>query len=103
MEHNQKKPRKKKSPGVMNVILVIVGALGIAFTIEMLILFKLYGAIPDTLCTCVFAALFGECGVMGLIKVFKVRNQDRENELEDREYYEEHNKPPEDPGGETEE
>lgn len=103
MEHKQQKPRKKKGPGVMNIILVIVGVLLIVFTVEMIREFRLYGAIPDTLCTCVFAALGGECGIMGWIKATKVRHQEREYELEDREYLDKQNKPPEDTGGETEE
>ncbi|WP_293969332.1 hypothetical protein [uncultured Ruminococcus sp.] len=99
---NNEKPRKK-GPGVMNVILIIVGVLLIIFTVEMIREFRLYGSIPDTLCTCVFAVLGGECGVMGWIKTTKERNKQRENELEDREYYDKKNKPSDQPGGETEE
>ena len=39
--------------------------------------------IPDTLCTCVFAALFGECGAMAFIKTAKERRQDRKWQQED--------------------
>lgn len=69
---------------VMDVILIIVGLCLAAFTVAMIVLFQVYGAIPDTLCTCVFAALGGECGIMGWIKTSKDRRREREWELEDR-------------------
>lgn len=82
---NRKEPRKKKSLGTMDIILIIVFAALIIFTVEMIKEFRLYGSIPDTLCTCVFACLGGECGIMGWIKTTKERKREREYELEDRE------------------
>lgn len=79
-----KKPSQKKSPGVMNIILIIVGASLFVFTITMIQVFKEYGAVPDTLITCVFAALAGECGIMGWIKTSKDRRRERDWEVEDR-------------------
>ena len=49
----------------------------------MILLFEKYGSVPDTLITCVFAALAGECGIMGWIKTTKEKNKDREWFLED--------------------
>ena len=46
----------------------------------------------DTLCTCVFAACGGECGVMGWIKTTKERQRERSFELEDREHEEQRQK-----------
>ena len=69
---------------VMDVILVIVGICLAAFTVAMIILFRTYGSIPDTLCTCVFAALGGECVIMGWIKTSKDRYRERDWEVEDR-------------------
>lgn len=83
-----KKANKKKGVKTMDLILVIVGVLLISFTITMIVMFVKYGVIPDTLCTCVFAALGGECGVMGWIRTTKDRQRDRSYELEDREYLE---------------
>ncbi len=80
----RKRPSQKKSPGVMNIVLIIVGVSLFAFTIAMIQVFKEYGAVPDTLVTCVFAALGGECGIMGWIKTSKERRREREWELEDR-------------------
>jgi len=82
------KNKKKKGVRTMDVILVVVGVLLISFTITMIVMFVKYGAIPDTLCTCVFAALGGECGVMGWIRTSKERHRDRSYEIEDREYLE---------------
>lgn len=92
MDNEKKKSKgtsEKKGPGVMNVILIIVGISLFAFTIAMIQLFKEYGMVPDTLVTCVFAALGGECGIMGWIKTSKDRNKERKWEVEDREHSEE--------------
>lgn len=77
--------KKRKSPGVMNIILVVVGLILVVFTITMIHLFTIYGAVPDTLVTCVFAACGGEFGIMGWIKTTKEWNQSRKWELDDRE------------------
>lgn len=85
-DENKAKTEKpsRKSPGVMNIILVIVGVSLFAFTLAMIQLFREYGAVPDTLVTCVFAALGGECGIMGWIKTSKDRRREREWEVEDK-------------------
>lgn len=77
------KPKKKKL-GTMNLILALIGVFLLAFTVYMIILFREYGMIPDTLVTCVFASLAGECGIMGWIKTSKERRRERKWELEDR-------------------
>ena len=66
----------------MDRILILVGISVVIFTIVMIFLYLLTGGIPDTLCTCFFAACTGECGFMGWIKAAKVRYQDHEWELE---------------------
>lgn len=67
----------------MDKILIIIGATFLLFTIAMIWVFVKYGAVPDTLITCVFATLGGECGVMGWIKTNKERSIDRTWQLED--------------------
>lgn len=79
-----RKKEKGKGLGTMDVILVIVGICLLAFTVEMIKTFHQYGAVPDTLVTCVFAALGGECGIMGWIKTTKDRNRERSWEQEDK-------------------
>ena len=69
---------------MMDRILAVVFVLLVAFTVAMIVIFLRVGAIPDTLCTCVFGALAGECGIMGWIKTSKVRHKEREWEVEDR-------------------
>ncbi|MCD8198379.1 MAG: hypothetical protein LUE24_14665 [Lachnospiraceae bacterium] len=97
MKHEEKKKASVKRPslgerlgkfGTMNIILIIVGVSLLAFTIAMMWTFDTYGAIPDTLCTCVFTVLGGECGVMGWIKTSKEKNRDRNWELNDRDHNE---------------
>ena len=70
-------PPKKKSPGVMNIILVIVGVCLFCVYCRYDTHFHGVRAIPDTLVTCVFAALGGECGIMGWIKTTKDRRRER--------------------------
>lgn len=76
---------KKEKINKMDVILVIVAVLLIAFTVYMIKLYRETGAIPETLCTCVFGVLGGECGVMAWIKTTKERHKDREWQREDME------------------
>ena len=63
----------------MDKILVIVGVVLLLFTITMIVVFLICGSIPDTLCTCVFTALGGECGVMGWIKTAKEKYREKED------------------------
>lgn len=62
----------------MDVILIIVGVVLLLFTVTMTVTFFVCGSIPDTLCTCVFAALGGECGVMGWIKTAKEKRAEKQ-------------------------
>lgn len=81
---SSRRRKKKKAIGVMDIILVIVGISLLAFTVEMIRTFHQYGAVPDTLVTCVFAALGGECGIMGWIKTNKDRSRERDWEKQDK-------------------
>ena len=62
----------KRSPGVMNIVLLIAAIL------------LAYGAIPDTLVNCVFLALTGEAGIMGWIKTRKEKYRERRWQKEDQ-------------------
>lgn len=85
VSRSDRNPHKKKSAvKTMDIILIIIGVFLLLFTVCMVILFCLYGSVPDTLVTCVYATLAGECGVMGWIKTSKERNRERKWELIDR-------------------
>ena len=75
---------KNKKLRTMDLILIVVAVALVAFTLEMLSIYRETGGIPDTLCTCVFAALGGECGAMAWIKTTKDRNTDRQWQREDQ-------------------
>ncbi len=79
----KKRAAKKKGIGTMDLILIFVAATLFIFTTIMIIIFFKWGSIPDTLCTCVFAVLGGECGVMGWIKTNKDKQQQRKWDKED--------------------
>lgn len=72
---------KKKT---MDLILCLIGASVVVFTITMIWIYLLTGGIPDTLCTCFFVACTGECGFMGWIKAAKTRYQERDWQKEDQ-------------------
>lgn len=84
-----KAAKQQKTFNKMDIILVIIAVALLAFTVEMIHLYKETGMIPDTLVTCVFAALGGECGAMAWIKTAKERFRDRVNQLEDQKHMEE--------------
>ena len=74
---------RKKRMGTMDFILLIVFLCLTVFTIAMIVLFTVYGSVPDTLITCVFATLGGECGILGWIKTTKEKKQERWWQLAD--------------------
>lgn len=74
---------RKKRMGTMDFILLIVFLCLTVFTIAMIVLFTVYGSVPDTLITCVFATLGGECGILGWIKTTKEKKQERRRQLAD--------------------
>lgn len=76
--------KKKKKIKTMDVILVVIAVALLLFTVEMILLYRETGAIPDTLCACVFTALGGECGAMAWIKTTKERQKDRKWQVEDQ-------------------
>ena len=84
--------KEKKSVRTMDIILAVIAVFLLLFIVVMVWLYYQTEAIPDTLCTCVFAACGGECGVMGWIKTTKERQRERSFELEDREHEEQRQK-----------
>ena len=74
---------RRNRMGTMDFILLIVFLCLTVFTIAMIVLFTVYGSVPDTLITCVFATLGGECGILGWIKTTKEKKQERRWQLAD--------------------
>lgn len=81
---HQRPPRSRNRLGVMDIILIVVGISLLTFTVTMIGIYRECGGVPDTLVTCVFATLGGECGIMGWIKTTKDRNKERRWEQEDK-------------------
>lgn len=75
----------KKKMGTIDKILLIIFICLVIFVVKMIQLFEAYGMVPDTLITCVFAAVVGEVSITGWIKTTKERHQDRKWQLEDQE------------------
>lgn len=73
-----------KKIGTLNIILIIVGLFFIWFNCQMLEIFKMYGAMPETYAIAVVGATIGECGICGWIRVNKDKKQDRKWAKEDR-------------------
>lgn len=72
-----------KRIGVMNLILLLLIIGTLAFVLEMIELFKNFGATPDVLISCFFVAVTGEAGIMGWIKTSNERKREREWQIED--------------------
>jgi hypothetical protein len=75
--------RKKAKIKTSDVALVLVFAVLVVFTAYMCVLYRECGSIPDTLVTCVFATLGGECGALAWIRTTKEKYKDREWQKED--------------------
>lgn len=63
------------SSHTMDLILFVIFTTLVVFTIVIIWLFVQFQTIPDTLVTCVFGALAGECGIMGWIKTAKEKTK----------------------------
>jgi len=70
--------------GTLNIVLICVGLFFVWFNYQMLEIFKLCGAIPETYACAVIAAIIGECGICGWIKTTKEKRMQREWDKEDR-------------------
>jgi len=73
----------------MDLAVIGVFALLIAFTVTMIVTFYKCFAIPDTLCNCVYGCLGAEYGALAWIKTTKERKQERKWQKEDYKQYRE--------------
>ncbi len=70
--------------GTLNIVLICVGLFFVWFNYQMLEMFKLCGAIPETYACAVIAATIGECGICGWIRTNKDKRMQREWDKEDQ-------------------
>lgn len=75
----RRKRRVRRKAKTCDIALIIVLLLAIIFTSVIIWLFVKYQSIPDTLVTCVFAALFGELGCLTYIKKLKENRTNSES------------------------
>ena len=66
---------EKAKGHTMDMILVFCAVCLIVYTVINLYMFYQFQQEPSTLTTCVYAALTGECGIMGWIKTTKLKHQ----------------------------
>ena len=78
------KPTKTAEPsrrlGKMDLILIVIGVYLLIFSIAMMVIFVTTGSYPEELCRCTYETCTGEAGIMGVIKVFKVRGSRKESQ-----------------------
>lgn len=70
--------------GTLNLILILVGAFFVWFNAQMLDIFRVYGAIPETYACAVITATIGECGICGWIRTNKDRKREHDWERADK-------------------
>ena len=80
MKRKKEKKPAKTADNTMDRYLKAILVTLLAFTITMIAVYCLTGGVPDTLITCVFAAMTGECGFMAVIKSMKVKHEDKKEE-----------------------
>lgn len=86
----KRRERKKKFMaafkriGTLNIVLILVGLFFLWFNWQMILLFKMYGNLPETYACAVVGATIGEAGICGWIRTNKDRHQDREWQKEDQ-------------------
>ena len=74
----------RNQANTMDKILAILGIAVAVFTVVMILLYIFTGGIPETLCQCFYSICGGECGMMAIIKSFKVMAVNRAWAVEDR-------------------
>lgn len=80
----RKKKTENKKIGTLNIVLICVFIYMAYLNWQMLETYKLCGSAPETAWCALIAALIGECGICGWIRVSKDRNRERRWEKEDR-------------------
>ena len=72
MQKTEQFPKVK----TLDVVLILLGAFLLLFTIAMIVVFMKFQAVPDTLITSVFACCGAEGGFMALIQTTKIKEKE---------------------------
>lgn len=79
-----KRRKRKKKIKTLDVVLICVFGYMLFLNWQMIHLFQATGSAPEAAWCALIAALIGECGICGWIRVSKDRNKERRWEKEDR-------------------
>lgn len=79
-----KRRKRKKKIKTLDVILICVFGYMLLLNWQMIQLFQATGSTPEAAWCALIAALIGECGICGWIRVSKDRNRERKWEKEDQ-------------------
>lgn len=79
-----KRRKRRKKIKTLDIILICVFGYMIFLNWKMIQLFQVTGSAPETAWCALIAALIGECGICGWIRVSKDRNRERKWEKEDQ-------------------
>jgi len=85
MKGKRTKLTRKAEDKTMDKYLKAILVMLLVFTITMIVVYCCTGGVPDTLVTCVFAAMTGECGFMAIIKSMKVKHEENPKERQQEE------------------
>ena len=87
-----KRRKRKKKIKTLDVVLICVFGYMLFLNWQMIELFQQTGSAPETAWCALIAALIGECGICGWIRVSKDRNRERRWEKEDQKIIEKQGK-----------
>ena len=87
-----KRRKRRKKIKTLDIILICVFGYMIFLNWKMIQLFQMTGSAPETAWCALIAALIGECGICGWIRVSKDRNRERRWEKEDQKIIEKQGK-----------
>lgn len=79
-----KRRKRRKKIKTLDIILICVFGYMIFLNWKMIQLFQMTGSAPETAWCALIAALIGECGICGWIRVSKDRSRERKWEKEDK-------------------
>ena len=80
-QNDAKNDGKNEVPRSLTLYVVFSILVVLIYTLSEFIISTIFGISHDTLTTCVYGFFAGEVVVCGLIKIFKLKNNDNTNDL----------------------